>query len=916
MARSHKRVGAPGIWLRHSEARETRERLSTALRGWWKLFRPFKAWRLYRARRAASEANRRAANQRLLKRRLANPVLAGLNEEQRRAVIVQEDRPLIVAGAGTGKTHTMVEKARDTVRTGIARPSEIAFVTFTRKAAQEIRTRSTDLEGMEIGTLHHLARLVIEMAEGRKPRLSPLAEDDTARLEKIESWLVEAVEENPSLLLDLQTRRQAFELCRAPPGEVPPEPRVPPDGVRVRSMGEARIATTLHLAKIRYQYEAEFSVPEEHRSRNGSGYAPDFYLPDAPEEPASIHGGIWLEHFANDANGELPERWDEDEPGSTAKYREQRRWKEQLHTSLETRFTFTEFGDIQRCLKQRTSFPDLLLQRIGEQGRTGMETPSTWDVQGEIQRLKEEEADARHWRIAYEIDAWIRTRRQQVRSDDGLNTAISKRETAEEARALYKLASPVLERYVRHLEETKTVDHEGTILAGWQYVRERAVVPPWTVILVDEYQDVNPAQAAFVHALLIPRDPDRPSTAARLTAVGDDWQAIFGFQGGDVDLIRGFNDPTGEPAGFSERIELRQTYRFGQPIADSTRHFVTRGSGAVDREVVGHPERKPDTRWPSSIVVASSRLTPDGERRFGGNHRGVTAGVLAALARIEEQSDEAEVLIVARKNADLEEPNEEGQRGIGIDRKTINQAGARSGTRITYSTVHKAKGTEADFVILLDTGPPRAGEAASNRALESALKVFRGPDTPKEEERRIWYVALTRARRKVYVIVAADTESHSPYVDELYHNEEGRYDVGEDELAEFLVPMRPLVPCPACQGRGRTTAVLALRDRSSGRFAGCTSFSSGPEHHCGHTERVCEKCQQGLMIRLGNERARCQNASCMCESPLCQCTVPRPMVERRNRRTGEPFWGCQRYGMESSCGVTKRFLAAGQSLRA
>ena len=118
----------------------------------------------------------------------------GLNEEQRRAVLIQEDRTLIVARAETGKTHTMVEKARDTVRTGIASPSDIAFVTFTRKAAQEIRSRSTDLEGMEVGTLHDLARLVIEMAKGRRPRLSPFAEDDGARLENIEAWLVEAAD--------------------------------------------------------------------------------------------------------------------------------------------------------------------------------------------------------------------------------------------------------------------------------------------------------------------------------------------------------------------------------------------------------------------------------------------------------------------------------------------------------------------------------------------------------------------------------------------------------------------------------------------------------------------------------------------------------------------------------------------------
>lgn len=98
-------------------------------------------------------------------------------------------------------------------------------------------------------------------------------------------------------------------------------------------------------------------------------------------------------------------------------------------------------------------------------------------------------------------------------------------------------------------------------------------------------------------------------------------------------------------------------------------------------------------------------------------------------------------------------------------------------------------------------------------------------------------------------------DTHSPFSDELCHNEGGHFDVGEDELAELLEPLRPHVPCPVCTSRGRTTAVLAVREGQSGRFARCTSFTAGPDHHCGHTERTCEKCGQGLMIRLGNGRA-------------------------------------------------------------
>ena len=178
------------------------------------------------------------------------------------------DRTLVVAGAGTGKTHTMIAKARDTVRTGIARASDIAFVTFTRKAAQDIREHSADREGMEIGTLHHLARLVIARAEGRKPRLSPLAEDDRARLDRFEAWLLEAIQADPSLLADLETHALPRPGKR---GAAPGGTRS--TGRRARALdgrGEARIATSLHLAGIDYRYEAEFPIPEEHQSRKGA----------------------------------------------------------------------------------------------------------------------------------------------------------------------------------------------------------------------------------------------------------------------------------------------------------------------------------------------------------------------------------------------------------------------------------------------------------------------------------------------------------------------------------------------------------------------------------------------------------------------------------------------------------------------
>ena len=135
-----------------------------------------------------------------------------------------------------------------------------------------------------------------------------------------------------------------------------------------------------------------------------------------------------------------------------------------------------------------------------------------------------------------------------------------------------------------------------------------------------------------------------------------------------------------------------------------------------------------------------------------------TGALRAACSRRSSASassrKDADVLVIARRNTELKMPPGgvvEGDRYR--PQGPSAQRARRNGIRVTYSTVHKAKGTEADYLILLDGGPPKAGQAAEARALERALRMFRGEDTSKEEERRIWYVALTRAKRKAYVIV-------------------------------------------------------------------------------------------------------------------------------------------------------------------
>ena len=943
------------FWIRQSTLETAFKLCRDSLSQWSWIWRQPRAYvRLWRASRCLTRSRRLFHNHRFRTRLESLSALAALNDAQRHAVVNLDDRVFVSAGAGSGKTRVIEEKVRHVVRQRVARPEHVAVITFTKDATKVVLDRLRDVAGVTVETIHRLAMHVIERHGFGRPRISPLATDrhQHRRLLAISRWLDEALTESPELLLEVYERGEAFRRHEVPRDSAL-VPLVPPRDTPVRSMGEARIALTLYACGISYQYEKELDVPEGLKTHGDRHYRPDFFIPDDPnEEDALPEAGIWLEHYSHDREDNLPSEY------LARDYNREREWKRRVFKAMRLRYVETTYGDIEVARERGESFPALLVSRLNERRRAPIAAPSPWTIEQELRSLlMRDRAGPR--RIAKEIDAWIRAWRQRSRRMRRRRPPGLTRDGRDAAVALEMLSRPVMARWEQYLEDTGTEDFEGIILRASGLLEKTEAAVPWRVVLLDEAQDVNPAQADFVEALTGPLRRGDPRRRARLTAVGDAWQAIFGFQGGDPSYLDNGGTVEDPQILYTSRVDLERTYRHADPVAQTARAYVLRHTCARDRAVKADPQSFRDERWPGAISLGSCRPTAEGITFLGGEKRaaraeGSTAGILCVLKRIGESrarvgdTSTGSVLVLCRHHAGLvdrsqsaekraadilrkwdENPTSlpdflwgsplEERRRQALDRARnqdgfihawVHAAASTAGVAMEISTVHAAKGREADYVIVLDGGPGTAAEQASVKALDEALAPIRGRMPQIEEEHRIGYVALTRARRKTYVLLTRAGEEISLWGHSLWRNEHHEYDVSEEELAEFLEPLRPNEPCPTCERRGTRGETLVFKEglSDSDRPVSCTSFRgrNAKERFCGHRERACERCEKGIMVRDGHGLSRCHDRRCGWEVPLCGCAVPKPMKVWRRRRDGHQFLGCQDYRRDSrGCRATE-----------
>ena len=656
-----------------------------------------------------------------------------LDKQQRRSIVSGEENCLVVSSAGSGKTSSIVGKVKYLTEIKKINPQNILLISYTNKAAAEL-TERMGIAGLRGYTFHKLALDIIGQTTGQKPSIY---ENTDALFVKIYHELLNDKKFKKSVIeyfIDYQTPEKEWEKRKnerrqqlSEQKEVRLKATFPDmDGktVYVRSEQEQKICFALSSLSVKFRYEEPYEHPlvdEMH-----SQYKPDFsiYFEQGRETKR-----IYLEHFGVDEHGLVP-IWFAKDRGITyeeanQKYNDGITWKKAAHEKFGTKLLTTSsadfhYSDIREKLKTLLEKADVSIQEKTDAELYDMVLPPNSKHEKAFIRLVVTFVTL----IKSSCKSVDEVLRQTKNAGDERSTFIIK-----------NIFQPVYKRYIEELANINQIDFTDAILQATDICRSSHPVK-YDYIIVDEFQDISVDRYNFLKVL---REGNPP---AKLYCVGDDWQSIYRFSGSDMALFNQFSDYFGQ----TEINKIETTYRFGEPLVSLSSQFIQRNEAQIKKNI-----------HPFNPQVKTELQFCDYERRDYCN----VIGQLVASIPLDKS-----VFLLGRYSFDdyylsfMYKFVKEGNRFFYIigDRK------------IEFLTVHKSKGLEADYVIILQCNKDTYGFpslVSDDPVLNYVLT--KSDQYPYGEERRLFYVAITRAKVKTYILY--DRRFPSVFVDEFLHPE-------------------------------------------------------------------------------------------------------------------------------------------------
>lgn len=689
-----------------------------------------------------------------------------LTAEQARAVVCFDNRMLVVASAGSGKTSTMVAKAGYALRRNLVPADKILMLAFNAAAAKELGSRTRerltplglDAEKIVAKTFHSLGLEIIGKATGRKPTLAPWLEGggDMRQLERIVDQLRAA---DPAFRTQWDFFRAVLardyvdvvadgDATQDAASDVPIHRTA--QGETVKSAGERMIADWLFFHGVEYSYEKPYerdTVDAEHGK-----YRPDFYYPAID---------AYHEHWALDAEGRAPEEFVGYEDGVL--------WKREVHQQYGTTLIETTTHEL-----WSGSGLNSLARELTERGIRLQPNP---------ERIIAGQKPIENERLLQTFRSFLTHAKSNRLSDEQLRQRLEQQSVGQvrfRDAAFLRLFAPIRREWELALAAEGSIDFEDMLNQSAEHLEAGDWASPYELVMVDEFQDASHARARLARALVA--QPGR-----HLFAVGDDWQSINRFAGADLSVMTGFEQWFGR----STVLKLERTFRFPQSIADVSSRFVLQNPSQLAKTVVSST-----TEFPPTIGIVSVDREPAVTAAILHRLKALRALVLSGAIPAGRDGKLTVMLLGRYRHHGSYLPNCREVADV-LD--------------VKFMTIHASKGAEADYIVMpgMVSGTWGFPSTIPNDPV-LRLAMPGAEDFPRAEERRLFYVAMTRARRGVLLVTVDGRESS--FLMELIR------DFGLARTNAIGEALDSTV-CPKC-GRG----FLVKRVGKRGPFLGCRRF--------------------------------------------------------------------------------------------
>lgn len=653
-----------------------------------------------------------------------------LDAQQRRSIVSEEENCLVVSSAGSGKTSSIVGKVKYLTDIKKVKPDRILLISYTNKAASEL-TERMNIPGLRGYTFHKLALDLIGQVTKRKPSI---CENTDAIFVNIYRQLLISEDFRKSVFryfidfqddeADWEKRKNERRQNLAAQKVTRMKAMLPDmDGnvIYVKSKQEQKLCFVLSSLGVKFRYEEnyEHQVADELHSQ----YKPDFSI------YYDSHGKqkrIYLEHFGVDEHSLVP-TWFANEKGMSYEEANQRyndgiTWKKYVHDKYGTKLLYTSsadfnYFDIKEKLKKMLTDAGVPCQEKTIEELYAMVLP---------EGSKQEKAFIRL------VVTFITLLKSSCKS---IESILSKGVDERSGFIIGNIFMPVYVRYQEELRNREQIDFTDAILMATELCKQYHPVQ-YDYIIVDEFQDISVDRYLFLLALRAGNPP------AKLYCVGDDWQSIYRFSGSDMALFNSFE----EFFGPTEINKIETTYRFGEPLVSHSSWFIQKNATQITKNI--HPF---NTQAKTELLFLAYDRN---------EYCNSIAQVVASI------SSDKSIFLLGRYSFDdyylsfvYQSVKEENKFFYIIN-----------GRKIEFLTVHKSKGLEADYVIILQCNRDVYGfpsMVSDDPVLETVLT--KSDKYPHGEERRLFYVAITRA--KIKTIVMYDKRYPSVFVDEFLNPE-------------------------------------------------------------------------------------------------------------------------------------------------